>query len=134
MPLHLIDLYNFKPPADLTVNREESQAIRINAAKTSLVSVLSSSTVSAAFHVLLWPASTLPARICCQHLPEATHGARDLQDDPLATGLTLGNSDYIIMCVVTTCRSSGATPSTRTVLMRLWTFWTSATRLWSAAG
>lgn len=36
MPLHLIDLYNFKPPADLTVNREESQAIRINAAKTSL--------------------------------------------------------------------------------------------------
>lgn len=37
MPLHLIDLYNFKPPADLMVNREESQAIRLNAAKTSLV-------------------------------------------------------------------------------------------------
>lgn len=42
MPLHLIDLYNFKPPADLIVNREESQAIRINAAKTSLVSPSSS--------------------------------------------------------------------------------------------
>lgn len=41
MPLHLIDFYNFKPPADLVVNREESQAIRINAAKTSLVGVLS---------------------------------------------------------------------------------------------
>lgn len=39
MPLHLIDLYNFKPPADLIVNREESQAIRINAAKTSLVRI-----------------------------------------------------------------------------------------------
>jgi len=35
--MHLIDLYNFKPPADLIVHREESQAIRINAAKTSLV-------------------------------------------------------------------------------------------------
>lgn len=37
MPLHLIDLYNFKPPAELMVNREEGQAIRLNAAKTSLV-------------------------------------------------------------------------------------------------
>jgi hypothetical protein len=39
MPLHLIDFYNFKPPADLIVNREESQAIRLNAAKTSLVRI-----------------------------------------------------------------------------------------------
>lgn len=37
MTLHLIDLYNFKPPAELSVNREESQAMRLNAAKTSLV-------------------------------------------------------------------------------------------------
>lgn len=38
MPLHLIDFYNFKPPADLLVDREEGHAIRLNAAKTSLVS------------------------------------------------------------------------------------------------
>eukprot|EP00882_Tetradesmus_deserticola_P010721 GHRQ01011322.1.p1 GENE.GHRQ01011322.1~~GHRQ01011322.1.p1 ORF type:complete len:124 (+),score=26.24 GHRQ01011322.1:141-512(+) len=34
--MHLIDFYNFKPPAELLVNRDESQAIRVNAAKTSL--------------------------------------------------------------------------------------------------
>jgi hypothetical protein len=37
MPLHLIDFYNFKPPAELVVHRDESQAIRVNAAKTCLV-------------------------------------------------------------------------------------------------
>jgi hypothetical protein len=42
MPLHLIDFYNFKPPADLLVEREEGHAIRVNAAKTSLVSRCSS--------------------------------------------------------------------------------------------
>lgn len=35
--MHLIDFYNFKPPAELLVNRDESQAMRVNAAKTSLV-------------------------------------------------------------------------------------------------
>jgi hypothetical protein len=35
--MHLIDLYNYKPPAELLVDRDESQAIRVNAAKTSLV-------------------------------------------------------------------------------------------------
>ncbi|KAF6254699.1 FAE1/Type III polyketide synthase-like protein-domain-containing protein [Scenedesmus sp. NREL 46B-D3] len=34
--MYLIDFYNFKPPAELLVNRDESQAIRVNAAKTSL--------------------------------------------------------------------------------------------------
>jgi hypothetical protein len=38
--MHLIDFYNFKPPAELLVNRDESQAIRVNAAKTSLVRAL----------------------------------------------------------------------------------------------
>jgi hypothetical protein len=38
--MHLIDLYNFKPPAELLVSRDESQAIRVNAAKTSLVRAL----------------------------------------------------------------------------------------------
>lgn len=36
--MYLIDLYNFKPPAELLVNREESQALRVQAAKESLVS------------------------------------------------------------------------------------------------
>lgn len=36
--MHLIDLYNFKPPAELIVHREEAQALRVQAAKTSLVS------------------------------------------------------------------------------------------------
>lgn len=34
--MHLIDFYNFKPPADLEVDRDEHHAIRVNAAKTSL--------------------------------------------------------------------------------------------------
>lgn len=36
--MYLIDFYNFKPPAELLVNREESQALRVQAAKESLVS------------------------------------------------------------------------------------------------
>lgn len=64
MPLHLIDLYNFKPPADLTVNREESQAIRINAAKTSLVSVLSSGSASPA-HLLCCFGWHQPCQLAC---------------------------------------------------------------------
>ncbi|KAF8071135.1 CUT1 [Scenedesmus sp. PABB004] len=35
--MHLVDFYNFKPPADLIVVRDESQAMRVQAAKTSLV-------------------------------------------------------------------------------------------------
>lgn len=34
--MFLIDFYNFKPPAELLVNREESQALRVQAAKESL--------------------------------------------------------------------------------------------------
>jgi hypothetical protein len=53
MPLHLIDFYNFKPPADLLVDREEGHAIRVNAAKTSLVSRCSPAQDEAASVVLV---------------------------------------------------------------------------------
>lgn len=73
MPLHLIDFYNFKPPADLIVNREESQAIRLNAAKTSLVRI-SCSRASQTSKVY----RPQRQRACCsgaQHMGQATYGS-----------------------------------------------------------
>jgi hypothetical protein len=68
MPLHLIDLYNFKPPAELSVRREETHVMRVQAAKTSLVRIAGAG----------WPPAAASVPACRSRASARTGSTRTL--------------------------------------------------------